>query len=245
AGARQGEGADRRLTGAGAARLVKRAKKPKPETAHPPGARPARAALKAALGVAVAALVVFGVWQGGELARRSLGPRDRYAVPFADVRCDAPPGTSRETFLAEVRYASGAGPTVRLLDPDLTRTLTAAFAAHPWVARVDGVAVEPPGVVAVALTFRPPVLVDRQPDGPPAIDAAGVLRPAGAPTTGLPELLNVPSRPPGASAGQPWPESSVVRAAAVAAEYRPLTIAPAPQGWELVMPDKRRLLVGK
>ena len=61
------------------------------------------------LGLAAAALVIGGVIAAGRIARDSLGPRDRYALPFGDIECDAPPGQDRADFLGEVQY-NGAFP---------------------------------------------------------------------------------------------------------------------------------------
>lgn len=218
--------------------MVKRAKKAEAEAA--PGPRPARRARVVLLTLAVAGGLVFGLWRLGEVARRNLGPRDRYETKFADIRCPAPPGLTRDTFLSEVRYAADVPPTFQSLDPDLNTKLTAAFTMHPWVQSVDGVTVDPDGV-RVALTFRTPALAARG----RAVDAKGVLLPLGAPTAGLPELLDAPALPPDAPAGKPWPAEVVPRAAAVAAEYKPKTIARTAQGWELVMPDGKKLVVGR
>jgi hypothetical protein len=205
-----------------------------------PGPRPARRALVALLTLAAVGGLVFGLWRLGEAARRNLGPRDRYEVKFADIQCAAPPGLARDTFLSEVRYAANAPPTFQALDPELTAKLTAAFATHPWVASVDGVTVDP-DAVRVALTFRTPALTASG----RAVDSKGVLLPLGAPTAGLTELLDAPALPPDAPAGKPWPADAVARAAAVAAEYKPKTIARTAQGWELVMPDGKKLVVGR
>jgi hypothetical protein len=215
--------------------VVKRAAKEKP--AERPRPRPL---LKAVLTLGVAAALLGGVWWAGAEARKHIGPRDRYAVPFADLRCDPPPGSTREAFLAEVRYASGAPASVQALDPDLTAKLIAYFAAHPWVASVDAVTVEGPDAVRVSLSYRVPVLAV----GERAVDARGVLLPATAPTAGLPELLGVGPLPEGV-AGKPHPDATVVRAAAVAAEYRPRTVEPTAQGWQLVMPDGKKLAVAR
>ena len=58
-------------------------------------------------------------------------------------------GYSRDAFLAEVRYVANADATFQTLDPDLGARLSTAFAAHPWVAGVESVVVEPPNVVTV------------------------------------------------------------------------------------------------
>ena len=43
--------------------------------------------------------------------------RGRYTVPFADVTCDAPPGTDRSAFLAEVRALGRLPETVQAVSP--------------------------------------------------------------------------------------------------------------------------------
>jgi hypothetical protein len=221
--------------------VVKRAGKAKPAQAG----SPVRPLVAAGLTLGVTAALLFGLARLGDEARRNIGPRDRYAVRFADIRCDPPPNTTRETFLTEVRYAANAPTTVQALDPDLAPTLTAAFAAHPWVSGVDAVTVEPPDVVRVKLSYRVPALAVPAGGARRAVDAKGVLLPVSAPTADLPELLAPPPLPPEAAAGRPWPDEVVVRAASVATEYRPKTIARTAQGWALVMPDGKKLLVGR
>ena len=77
------------------------------------------------------------------------------------------------------------------------------------------------------------------------MDAKGILLPATAPTANLPELLNAPPLPSDAPAGKPWPGDVVARAASVAVEYKPKSIERTEQGWQLVMPDGKKLLVGR
>ncbi len=216
--------------------------------ADPPPAtrrRGARRLVSVALTLGFAVLVLFGLSVVGDAARRNIGPRDRYAVRFADIRCGAPPNTTRETFLVEVRYAANAEATFQSLDTDLKKKLTTAFAAHPWVANVDAVTIVPPNEVTVALTFRIPVLAIPRAGGDRALDVKGVLLPTSAQTDSLPRLLNAPTLPPNAVAGQPWPDDAVVRAAPVAAEYKPLTIERTQQGWELILPNNQKLVVAK
>lgn len=219
---------------------MKRAKKAPPPAPH--RARPVAAVL---LTLGAAGALLFGLSWLGDEARRNIGPRDRYAVRVADIRCAPPPSTPRETFLAEVRYAADLPLTIQSLDPDLTRKLTAAFAAHPWVAAVDAVTVEPPDLITVTLTFRKPALAVPQPTGARAVDAKGVLLPATASTAGLPRLLTPAPLPPDTPAGKPWPDEVVVSAAPVAASYKPATIERTEQGWELVQPGGMKLVVAK
>src|SRR5262249_23704828 len=106
-------GADRRRTRTGVARLVSRAKKPRTESGG--SGRGARKVLAVALTLAAAGGLVWGVARLGELARSGVGPRDRYAVRFADIQCDAPPGLDRPTFLSEVRYVANLPEAIQAL----------------------------------------------------------------------------------------------------------------------------------
>jgi hypothetical protein len=113
------------------------------------------------------------------------------------------------------------------------------------VASVDAVTVESSNVVTVKLTYRTPVLAIPVGTAKRAVDAKGILLPASAPTDGLPEWLNAPPLPPDATAGKPWPDDLVVRAASVAAEHKPKTIERTTQGWQVVQPDGKKLIVGR
>jgi hypothetical protein len=106
------------------------------------------------LGLAVAALVVGGVVAVGNLARDSLGPHDRYLLPFGEIDCPAPPGQDRAEFLAEVQYNGSFPDRVNVLDPTLPDRLRVAFARHRRVEKVDRISVVPPKRVEVKLTFR-------------------------------------------------------------------------------------------
>ena len=222
--------------------MVKRARKATPP-APPKGPPAGRPLISVLLTLGAAGALLFGLSRIGDEARRNIGPRDRYAVRFLDIRCDPPPGTSRVVFLAEVRYGTRVPLALQALDPELVPTLRAAFEAHPWVAGVDAVTVDPPNVVSVKLTFRAPVLAVPVGSGTRAVDAKGILLPPSAPTAGLPELLNAVVAP--GKAGQPWPDDVVVRAAPVAAEYKPKSIERTAQGWQLIQPDGKKLLVGR
>jgi hypothetical protein len=201
--------------------VVKRARKAKsPAPASAPTRSRVRPVLTVLVTLGAAAAVLFGLSRLGDEARRHIGPRDRYAVKFADIHCEPPPNTTRDTFLTEVRYIANVEPTFQALAPDLVAKLSAAFAQHPWVASVDAVTVDASSVVSVKLTFRAPVLAV----GTRAVDAKGVLLPTSAPTAGLPELLNADPLPTDATAGKPWPADVVARAAPVAAEYKPRTM---------------------
>jgi hypothetical protein len=225
--------------------VVSRGKKPG-KTPPPVGSgRLLRRGLIVLLTLAVAVAAVWGVARLGDAARRNLGPRDRYAVRFADLACDAPPGLDRPAFLAEVRYASGFPETFQSLDPDLSAKLAAAFAAHPWVLACDGASVENDGSVRVKVKFRTPALaVTVTGGGVRVVDPAGILLPASAVPNGLPELVTaVPS--PTVSAGTTWTDPVVTRAVELVAIHRPRRLEKADAGWKLTTADGRTLVVGR
>jgi hypothetical protein len=107
------------------------------------------------LGLGAAALAIGGLIAVGNAARDSLGPHDRYLLPFIEIECPAPPGRPRAEFLGEVQYNGAFPDRVNVLDPALPDRLGAAFARHPKVERVGRVTVIPPKRVQVELTFRP------------------------------------------------------------------------------------------
>ena len=100
---------------------------------------------------AVGGLIYLGQW-----ALEEIRHQDRYNVPFADIDCTPPPGLTRGEFLDEVVYLSRPKDPLKLLDEDLPRKLTAAFAKHPWVEKVDGVSVQPPRPGASASSIASP-----------------------------------------------------------------------------------------
>jgi hypothetical protein len=106
-------------------------------------------------GLAVAGLAVAGVIAVGSAARESLGPQDRYLLPFAEIDCPNPPGQDRAEFLEQVQYYGSFPDKVNVLDPTLPDQLRDAFAKHRRVERVDKVTILPPKRVRVELTFRP------------------------------------------------------------------------------------------
>ncbi|WP_439620857.1 hypothetical protein [Gemmata sp.] len=227
---------------------AKRKPKPPPETPGPgdvpPRSGPARRLLVVGLTLAVVAGVGWGVARLGDEARRGIGNRDRYAVHFADIACDAPPGLDRPAFLSEVRYVSNFPETFQSLDPDLTAKLTAAFAAHPWVAAAEGVTVTPTGGVQVKLRFRVPVLRVRSEGRAVLVDAGGVALPAEAAAANVAELESaVRTRPP--AAGQVWRDADVKRAVELVASHDPRRIEKTANGWRLTAADGKTLLVDR
>jgi hypothetical protein len=166
--------------------------------------------------VALLLLAVAGVLAGlillGHWSLEHLRGRERYLLPLADVECTPPPGLTRGDFLEEVRYYADLPERLSLLDETLPARLRAAFAEHPWVARVQEVTIEPPRQVRVRLEYRQPVLAVPWGGALRAVDAAGVLLPARAPTRGLPVYDGQP-RPPQGRAGTPWGDADLEKEA--------------------------------
>jgi hypothetical protein len=168
--------------------------------------------VRALLTILVAVAAILGVVYLGDFARDWLLKRDHYTVAIADLRCPAPPGMSRATFLAEVQYYGALPDQINVLEPKLAARLTAAFALHPWVERVDGVALRGPDGPAVRLTLRTPVLAVRD----RVVDKYGVLLPEGTSAKGLPVMPGEPP-PPKGPPGTPWGDPAVEAAAKAAA----------------------------
>src|SRR5262249_62336389 len=99
-----------------------------------------------------------------------------------------------------------------LLADGVPERLPAAFAQHPWVARVDGVELAPPRTVRVRLAYRQPALaVEVTPDLAGAVTSPVPLRAADEQGILLPKRASIPDdlpvlrhapRPTG-PAGQP------------------------------------------
>src|SRR5262245_9515351 len=127
------------------------------ETPTPPAAMPQwilkTLALVLGLGLFLVGLVWLGKW-----ALAQIREQDRYTFAFKDIDCTPPPGLKRGEFLDEVRYVSEISERLRILDDDLAKRLSDAFAQHPWLEKVDQVLIEPPQHVRIRLVYRIPVL---------------------------------------------------------------------------------------
>jgi hypothetical protein len=164
-----------------------------------------------ALLVVVVGLLAAIFWLSHWVQPR-LRDQARYFVPVADIDCDSPEVSQRAVFLGEVQYFGQLPDKVNVLDEDLPAQLTRAFARHPWVEKVDDVALTPPSKIAVRLTFRVPVLAVRWGDELWAVDGGGVRLPKNAPTRGLPVYDGSP-KPPRGPPGTHWGDSDVEREA--------------------------------
>jgi hypothetical protein len=131
------------------------------------------AAAAAALGLVIA----LGRW-----LRPGPAPAPAGRIAFADIVCDAPPGMTREQFLAEVQVRSSLPDGVDLRDEAHSGKVRDAFKAHPWVKLVSPLE-RRAGVVSIALEFRRPVLLIAAWGHP--VDEEGVILPKLADPSGL------------------------------------------------------------
>lgn len=138
---------------------------------------------------------------------------------FADIDCPSPPGLTRREFLDDVQAYANLPDRLDRNDPDLPPRLAEAFAASPWVARVERITPTPDGL-RVELALRVAVLAVPLDGRHRAVDGQGVLLPERATRQGLPHYagkVEVPPTRPGAV----WPDPRLTAAAAVAAELAP------------------------
>lgn len=157
-------------------------------------------------------LLFIGLLALGRVTRERARGLDGYTVAFDTIDCPTPSALGRADFLSEVQYLSNMPGRFSVWDEGLAARLADAFAAHPWVERVERVEVRPRP--RVRLAFRVPVLaLEWVGDAElPAVDLAlpiprrvvdghGVLLPAAASAEGLP-VLRVRRPGPPAPAGK-------------------------------------------
>ena len=127
-------------------------------------------------------------------------------------------------FIEEVLQSSGLNQEGFLLDKTLPQKLAKAFAAHPWVEKVEQVVPHHPSGAQVTLSFRVPVaLVEVPQRGIFPVDQDGVLLPSVSLSHPLSDRLSkhlviqgIQSSPLG-SPGTPWGDPLVHVAAQLAA----------------------------
>lgn len=189
-----------------------------------PIAPPRRSTRSVWIRIIVALLVVSAAASGGYALWRAVSKQvlasPRYVVVADNVNVTPPPKWIRSDIKDEVvREINLAGP-VSILDEDLGERFYEAFAAHPWVAKVERVLKRPPAGVDVEVDYRRPVLMVHVAGGLLPVDAEGIqlltadFSPLEA--SRYPRLVDIgPSTPP--PAGTRWTDARVVAAAALAA----------------------------
>ena len=167
--------------------------------------------VKTALLVFFLSCVLVGIVTVGRNTRDDLKQHDRFAITFAEIEVEAPPGEARDEFLLDVQYYGAAPDKLLLLDETLPGRLAALFNKHPMVDRVDKVEMTPPRRVTVKLTYRRAVLAVHDGMRWRAVDAEGVVLSKQTPITGLPTFQA--TRPPSGPEGSRWGDPAVENAA--------------------------------
>mgnify|MGYP000014694493 CR=1 FL=1 len=124
----------------------------------------------------LAFLAVIGPWIARQLPL--LDRRPEYRLPVSQVRLEPEPTDGVPADLVwRVKQRSQLPDEVSLLDPELPKTLAAAFAEHPWIERVVQVRNQYPALVTVCVEYRRPVAVVIVKSGLYPVDGQGVLLP--------------------------------------------------------------------
>lgn len=180
-----------------------------------------------ALGIAAVAAIGGGyfVWQH---VRGRVRADSQYQVHAEHISVPQQPDWIRGDVKTDVLGDVTRDGPLSLLDDDLTVRLAAAFAAHPWIARVDRVSKKFPASVEVSLAYRMPVAMVEV-DGGNAVlpvDADGVVLPTrdstgepnftAAAAEGYPRIAEIFTMPAGPE-GSGWGDAGVLGAAQIAA----------------------------
>jgi len=171
---------------------------------------------------------------GWHFVKDKIQHKPEYRLNAENITVSPPPDWVPERFVEDVLQSSGLNRTGSLLDATLPQRLTEAFAAHPWVERVEQVIPRHPSGADVRLAYRVPVaFVEVSQRGVFLVDRNGVLLP--------PEHLSdserrseyltirgIQSMPLG-SVGTPWGNPIVQTAAQLSAALtdivKPLNLA--------------------
>lgn len=178
-------------------------------------------------------LVVAGFIVAVILVWRHVAPQVRasrqYALTLDQVYVTPPPAWIHSDVRAEVFHSASLDPPLSTLQDDLARRIFAAFAMHPWVAKVVAVTMvsrHPPARVDVELVYRQPACMVEVPGDLLPVDAEGVLLPHEdldfTPTErrSYPCLGGIDTRPM-RPVGQPWGDGRVLDGAQIAAAFGP------------------------
>jgi hypothetical protein len=177
---------------------------------------------------AVVLLLLVGLFVGGawfawtKVKDRVLAAPEYQIGPEQVEITPQPPWIPRSDIRAEVCRSPTLDGRLPIMDDDLDRRITDAFARHPWVAKVGTVKKEY-GRVMVELVYRKPVCMVKLPGGGLVpVDVEGMLLPTDTgditPTEAgrYPQLWGVDRDPTGA-VGTRWGDNRVVGGAEIAA----------------------------
>jgi hypothetical protein len=159
----------------------------------------------------------YAVWR--QVREHVLGGGEYQVDPSKIVITPQPPWIHSEIKAEVIRDASFDGP-LSILDSELTVRMATAFAAHPWVARVERVSKRYPSGLEIVLAYRKPVAMVEVQDGALPVDVEGVVLPTAdfSPTEAeqYPRIGEILTTPSGA-VGARWGDACVVGAAQIAA----------------------------
>jgi len=159
----------------------------------------ARGPLLFTLGVGLALLAVGTFW-----AWRMVGPRvldsAAYQLSPEQITFNAPPQwIQADDFRREVVRNASLDRSLSIVDDQLVERIALAFAAHPWVAKVERVEKFHPARVKVQLAYRAPAAAVADGSDLWPIDAGGVLLPkeniSHAELTKFPRISGIDERP--------------------------------------------------
>ncbi|MGL4419311.1 MAG: hypothetical protein ACRCZF_01480 [Gemmataceae bacterium] len=227
------------------AKKREKAKPPVPQTPPAPKTAPWFGGMaRAVVAILLLTLGIGAVVGLGQLLGPKVADDPRYAIPFSNIQCEAPPNTPREVFLSEVRALGGFSEHVATVEPKLLDSLPAAFRRHPWVEEVLSVDPLPKRALRVQLKFRQPILrVTVSGTGEERmVDSRGVLLPLGPVPETLAKLVHTfptPQTPP----GQVWDEPHVIRAAQIARDFDALLIERTDRDWRITLKNGKNLLM--
>ena len=148
-----------------------------------------------------------------------------YWLTQANVEITPPPPWIRSDIRAEVFRDASLGPSLSIMDDNLTARLHDAFSLHPWIAKVRQVRKSYPAHVQVDLIYRKPVcMVLAVPSGAWPVDVDGVRLPTAdfcpLDVNRYPRLTQIDSTPVGPE-GTRWGDPRVVGGAQIAAALEP------------------------
>jgi hypothetical protein len=143
-----------------------------------------------------------------------------YQVDPEKIAVTPPPPWIRSDVRAEALQDASAGGPLSLLDSNLTIRMASAFAAHPWVGRVERVSKRYPASVEVVVSYRKPVAMVEVTGGALPVDADGVVLPsrdfANGEAEQYPRIDEIHTTPTGPM-GVRWADPAVLGGARIAA----------------------------
>lgn len=200
--------------------------------------------------LALVIVAVFGgAWYWGwQQVRADVTASADYVLTPDDIVVTNRPKWMGFDIRTQVFHDPGLQQSLSIMDPDLTERVSAAFARHPWVAKVVRVRKQHPASVVVDLKYYEPVLMVHSPNQIIPVDVEGNQLPQW--DIPLNEALRYPRLDrgdlptPKGLVGDPWGDPRIVGAAQIAAalgdrwrSYRLERIEPIPEPMSALVAD--------